>query len=199
PRVAELKTRAGRFARIRREAEMGPDQILKVVEYLKPGADEIAAMLPARVGARLMKHVERGGWAPFVGRGVTLSTTGVFGYWTLRGLAQMARWRRASLRFGEEQAAIDAWLVAMRSALARAPGFAGALAELPRLLKGYGDTHLRGRTNYARIFAAIVEPALASGDPEAFAAPLRRAMAAALADPEGKALAGALQQPAPAA
>ena len=82
---------------------------------------------------------------------------------------------------------------AMRSALARAPDLAGALAELPRLLKGYGDTHLRGRTNYAAIFRQIVEPALASPSPSDHAAALRKAVAAALADPEGKTLLRALE------
>ena len=192
PRVADLKTRPARFERIRREAEMAPDQVLKVVEFLKPGAEEIAAMLPVRWGERMMKRVASGGYVPFVGKGINISTTGVFGYWAMRGLAQMARMRRGSLRYAEEQAAIDTWLAAMRSALARGPAFAGALAELPRLLKGYGDTHLRGRTNYARIWTRIVEPALASADPDAAAPALRNAMAAALADPEGEKLTLAL-------
>jgi indolepyruvate ferredoxin oxidoreductase beta subunit len=199
PRVADLKTRRTRFERIRREAEMKPDQILKVVEYLKPGAEEIAAMLPARLGEKLMNRVRAGKSLPFLGKGVNLSTTGVLGYWTMRGLAGMARFRRSSLRFREEQAAIDVWLAAMADALRRAPDFAGALAELPRILKGYGDTHLRGRANYDAIFAGLVRPALASARPGEATPALRKAIAAALADPEGRNLAVALADQLPAA
>ncbi|MDB5569807.1 MAG: hypothetical protein JWN93_990 [Hyphomicrobiales bacterium] len=193
PRVADLKTRSARFERIRKDAEMQPGQILKVVEFMKPGADEIAAMLPARAGRWFMARADAAKYIPLLGKGINLSTTSVFGYWLMRGLAAMQRVRRSSLRYGEEQVAIELWLTAMRSALARAPDLAGALAELPRLLKGYGDTHLRGRTNYAAIFSRIVEPALASPAPSDHSAALRRAVAAALADPEGKTLSGALQ------
>ncbi|MDB5533109.1 MAG: hypothetical protein JWO28_1424 [Hyphomicrobiales bacterium] len=192
PRVADLKTRKSRFARIRREAEMRDDQLLHVVEYLKPGIEEIAAMLPLGIGRMVMHRAAPGKTIWPLGIGVNISTTGVFGFWIMRGLAQFARVRRSSLRFAEETQAIDLWLAAMRKALASSPAFAGALAEMPRLLKGYGDTHLRGRTNYAAIFSAIVAPVLDVGRLDEAAGPLRNAVAAALADPEGKALAKAL-------
>ena len=198
PRVADLKTRRTRFQRIRREAEMRDDQLLHVVEYLKPGIEEIAAMLPFRIGDAVMRRAASGKTTWPLGIGVNISTTGVFGFWTMRGLAQFARVRRSSLRFAQETQAIDLWLAAMRKALASSPAFAGALAEMPRLLKGYGDTHLRGRTNYAAIFSAIVAPALDAGRLDEAAGPLRNSVAAALADPDGKVLANALASAGPA-
>ncbi|MDF2115302.1 indolepyruvate oxidoreductase subunit beta family protein [Roseiarcaceae bacterium H3SJ34-1] len=192
PRVADLKTRKTRFERIRREAEMRDDQLLHVVEYLKPGIEEIAAMLPLRIGDAIMRRAASGKTTWPLGTGINISTTGVFGFWTMRALAQFARVRRSSLRFAQETQAIDLWLAAMRKALASSPAFAGALAEMPRLLKGYGDTHLRGRTNYAAIFSAIVAPALDAGRLDEAAGPLRNAVAAALADPDGKVLAKTL-------
>jgi indolepyruvate ferredoxin oxidoreductase, beta subunit len=183
PRVAELKIRPERFARIRVESEMAPGQILQVIDYLKPGPEEIAAMLPKAWGKRLMQWHARGKSLPFVGRGLHVKTTGIVGYSIMRGLAAFKHLRRRSLRYAEEDAAIEQWLAAMVQALPRDPAFASALAELPRLLKGYADTHVRGRANYTAIFEMLVDPAVTEGNEAASATPLRRAIAAALADP----------------
>ncbi len=192
-RVADLKTRPERFAKIRADAEMSDDQLLTVTEYLKPGADEIAAVLPAGVGAWFMRRVARKGPPGFIGQGINVATTSVHGWLTMRALAQFRRIRRSSLRFKEEQAAIERWLEAMKTALATAPGYASALAELPRLLKGYGDTQTRGKRNYDAIFESVVGPAVAARDFTG-ARKLRHAIAAALADPEHAALDAALKQ-----
>lgn len=188
PRVADLKTRPERFRRIRREAEMQAGQVLAVADLFKPGLEELAAMLPVSWGEALMAHHRRGGWVPLLGRGMHLRTTTVTGYFLLRLLAGMARFRRGSLRFRDEQAGIERWLGAMEAALRTAPAFAGALAELPRVLKGYGETQARGLANYRAIFEGVVQP----GASDAAAPALRAALAAALADPDGNALAAAL-------
>ncbi|MCC2097061.1 MAG: indolepyruvate oxidoreductase subunit beta family protein [Hyphomicrobiales bacterium] len=194
PRVAELKTRGDRFARIRKEAEMQPGQLLRVYEYLKPGAEEIADMLPKTWGERIMKRLEAGKGLPFTGRGLALSTTSVTGYYMMRAMARFARIRTGSLRYHQEQEAIGKWLDAMTKALARSPDFAGALAELPRLRKGYGETQARGRRNYTAVFDTIVIPAVSAGAEAAAAAWLRKAVGAALADPESEKLAGVLAE-----
>jgi indolepyruvate ferredoxin oxidoreductase beta subunit len=197
PRVSDLKTRGDRFARIREEAEMQPDQLLRVYEYLKPGAEEIADMLPKAWGERIMKRLDAGKGLPFTGRGLALSTTSISGYYMMRAMACFGRIRRRSLRFHHEQEAIGLWLDAMAKTLPRSPDFAGALAELPRLRKGYGETQARGRKNYNAVFDTIVAPAIASGSEAASAAWLRKAVGAALADPESEKLAGALADGAP--
>ena len=188
PRVADLKTRPERHARIRAEVQAKAGEVVRVVDYLKPGAEELAAMLPVALGERIAARAAYGGWIPFVGSGLHLSSTSITGNLVLRALAQGRRIRRRSLRWRDEQAAIDTWLTAMESSLSRAPRFAAALAELPRLLKGYGDTHARGRANYALIFEQLVRPALDTADADAATPLLRRALAAALADPERVAL-----------
>jgi len=193
--VAQLKTRASRFERIRADAEMKPGQILIVTEYLKPGAEELADMLPESLGRRLMRRVEAGKSLPFLGRGIHVATTSIAGNLMLRTLSAMRKIRRKSLRYVEEQKQIEIWLEAMKTALARSPEFAGALAELPRLLKGYGETHLRGKTNYAAVFDTVVAPAITSGSEAMEAARLRKAIGAALADPESDALSRLLAEP----
>jgi hypothetical protein len=65
-------------------------------------------------------------------------------------------------------------------------GVALEVARLPRLLKGYGDTHDRGRENFRRILNVC-----RNGDHRGLAgtpAALRVAIAAALDDPEGRQL-----------
>lgn len=145
-------------------------------------------MLPAPLGRAMMKRVARGGWFPFLGRGIHVRSTGITGHLMLRLIASFKHLRRQSLRFPQEQAAIEVWLDAMATALPRSPAFAAALAELPRVLKGYSDTHVRGRRAYGEILSKVVQPALASAGEVRAAPQLRRAIAAALADPEHKAL-----------
>ena len=199
PRVADLKTRPERFERIAREAEMQAGQLLKVADLFKPGLEELAAMLPVAWGERLIAHHRGGGRVPFLGGGLHLNTTSVTGYAALKLLARFGRIRRKSLRFRDEQAGIERWLAAMETALRQAPAYAGALAELPRLLKGYGETQARGLANYTAIFDGLVMPAAAKGFADAEAADFRKVIGAALADPEGEALAKALASTALAA
>lgn len=195
PRVADLKTRKERFSRIRAEAEMQPDQLLRVYEYLKPGAAEIADMLPRRLGERIMRRVKAGKGLPFTGKGLALSTTGIRGHYMMRFMARFARGRRNSYRFAYEQQAILEWLEAMQKSFAQSADFTGALAELPRLLKGYGETQERGKTNYRAVFDTIVAPSIAVGSQADSAAWLRKAIGAALADPESGNLAKVLAEP----
>ncbi|MCL4767180.1 MAG: indolepyruvate oxidoreductase subunit beta family protein [Hyphomicrobiaceae bacterium] len=195
PRVADLKSRPERFRRIRGEAAAQPGQVLHVTDYLKPGVEEIAAALPAAMGRRLTRWAEKGHSVPFLGRGIRLRSTTVSGRLLLRLLARLKHVRRRSLRYAEEQQAIEAWLGAMECALARAPAFAAALADLPHVLKGYGDTLARGRLSYRAVLDGIVRPAMAAGR-EAEAAPLlRQAIAAALADADHDLLDALLASP----
>jgi indolepyruvate ferredoxin oxidoreductase beta subunit len=187
PRVAELKTRPERFAAIRQDVGLQSGQILRVTEYLKPGGDEIAAMLPKRWGERVNRCLAAGKSLPFLARGINVTTSGVVGYATMRLLARFKKRRRGSLRFHDENAAIEAWLAVLGKILLVAPALAAAVAEMPRLRKGYGETYLRGRSNYDAIFQALVAGPLARGElPDAQR--LRNAMSAAFAAPDGDAL-----------
>lgn len=181
-RVADLKTRKERFERIRQEVRLAPDQVLTVTEYLKPRAEEIADILPARLGKRIMARVARGGRLPFLGKGRYITSNGVIGYRLLRFVAALKHIRRWSLRYAEEQDRIEVWLAAMERSLKTAPDFAMGLGELPRVLKGYSDTLLRGKSAYDQIWDGLVQPALDQSSESDAAARLRSAIGAALAD-----------------
>ena len=49
-RVADLKTRASRFARFRREVGATPEQIVNVSEFMHPRVEEMCDVMPARLG-----------------------------------------------------------------------------------------------------------------------------------------------------
>lgn len=197
-RVADLKTRRERFERVRAEAQAGPDDIVQIREHLKPGLDEIAAIAPRRFGQWLMQRAQRrqdsatgthGPHGPH-GNGITLHTSSIRGFLTLRLLAALRPLRPHSLRFAEEDAAIETWLAALAHVLPLHAGFARQLAQLPRLRKGYSDTFVRGKAAYQRIFDRCVSPWLVNGhhpDDTATHA-LAQAVIAALADPDHQAL-----------
>jgi indolepyruvate ferredoxin oxidoreductase beta subunit len=188
-RVADLKSRASRFERVREEARAAPSDVVRVVDYMKPGLDEVAAILPRRWGERLVRKAAAGGWITRLQPSLQVRSSSLWGHLLLRTLARLRPMRRASLRFAEEEDAIDAWLAALREALPQAPEYARALAGLPQVLKGYGDTHRRGRHNYARLWAAHVAPivgAAAAPDFAAAARQLSEGLAATLNDPEGR-------------
>ena len=46
---------------------------------------------------------------------------------------------------------IERWLGVVREAAARDVALAREIAECARLIKGYGETHRRGRTNFLAI------------------------------------------------
>ena len=196
-RVADLKSRPARLAAVRAEAGAAPDQPVHITEFFKPGIDEISAILPPALGRGLRALAVRYPYLAKLHVPMRVRTTGFFGYLRLWLLARLRYWRPRTLRYAEELAAIEYWLKEVRRAQAIDAAFAAELAELPRVIKGYGDTHGRSSGSYGRILAGLVEPALAAG--RNAATELRRARDAALANPDGATLTKLLAELAPAA
>lgn len=190
-RVAQLKTRGSRFDRVRREVQAQPDQLVKVTEFLKPGAEEFTSVLPPFIGKPVLRWAQKKpGRMRKTHIGMHIRTDTVWGFWRVRALAGMRRFRRMGLRYKEEHAAVEAWLNLLRRSAAKDLALALEVAELARLIKGYGDTHKRGTGNYGRIVETLVEPAIAGAPFDAAA--IRKAREAALSDPEGDTLAKTL-------
>jgi indolepyruvate ferredoxin oxidoreductase beta subunit len=193
-RVADLKTRASRFERVRREVGAKNGEPVIVIDYLKPGIEEFASLLPPALGRALVAWADKRGKLDAYNVGMHVRTSGVFGYLTVRSLAWLKPWRPHSYRYAEEQKLTERWLGCVREAAARSVPLAIEIAECARLLKGYGETHRRGKANFLAILDALVENP-AEPDPARQAKAIRRARESALADPEGKALGGALGRP----
>jgi|CXWL01.1.fsa_nt_gi indolepyruvate ferredoxin oxidoreductase beta subunit len=193
-RVADLKTRASRFERVRKEVGAKEGEPVVVIDFLKPGVEEFASLLPPALGGSLTRWAEKNGKLDAYNVGMHLKTSGVFGYLLVRSLAWLKPWRPQSYRYAEEQKLIEHWLSRVRDAAARSVPVALEVAECARLIKGYGDTHRRGKANFLAILDALVDHP-ATADAAAQAKAIRKAREAALADPEGKALGGALGKP----
>lgn len=190
-RVADLKTRDARFARVQRDSRAGSSELVQIKEFLHPGVEEITDILPAGIGGWLRnssaprKFVEK-----FANKGRVVNTTSVFGFLQLYLLAGMRPWRRKSLRFREEHSRIQQWLGRIIEIGKDDYSLALELAECPRVVKGYGDTHIRGRKNFDALMTAL--PKLAhSGEAGKL---LKNLRTAALADDTGERLTAALRE-----
>ncbi len=187
-RVADLKTRGERAARIRQTVQSRPSELVQITEFLKPRVEEICDTLPAGLGY----FVERSPRARRVllrlARDRQVSTSTLTGFLLLRAVAGLTRWRRRTLRFVREQARIDLWLADIRAAQGQNYDLAVEIAKCQQLIKGYGDTHARGLLHFEQLMAAAKPIATQP----AAARQLRLWREAALQDEDGAALMKAL-------
>lgn len=192
-RVAQAKTSAERVTRVRAEVRAKAHESLEITEHFKPGLEEIAAILPPVLARRLLAWGRRTGRLGKTYFSMHVRTTTILGFARLRLVAGLRWWRPRSFRYIEEQAEIERWLGQIRAAAPLGADLAREIAELARLIKGYGDTHRRGLGNYRRISDEVIAPALAGRiSPSAATDAVASARVAALADPEGESLAKTL-------
>lgn len=188
-RVADIKTRGPRFDRIR--GEMGASgNVMQLTEYFHPRAEEIAGLMPAKLGGRLeanpraMARLDR-----WFGKGRRLRTDTLPAFLMLHVLGGLKSYRLKTRRHAVETAHLNAWL---DQSLAHADDdydLAVELIKCRRLIKGYSDTHARGLTKFDTVMNAAD---LLKGRDDA-AKWIARLREAALQDPDGKALSGALE------
>ena len=191
-RVADLKTRKSRFERVREEVQAKPHEPVHVTEFLKPGLDELTAVLPRLLARPLRRLAEASGLAGKLNVGMYIKTTSVSGFLLMRFLAWLRPLRPFTSRWHEEQPLIDRWLGAIAAAAKRDSSLALEVALCGRLIKGYGETHRRGKGNFLRILDALVEGGAVPDDRARIEA-IRKAREAALGDPEGRKLEQSLE------
>jgi indolepyruvate ferredoxin oxidoreductase, beta subunit len=194
-RVAQAKIAPERLARIVEQMGAKPGEPVAIVEFLKPGIEEMCSILPPRLARRIIALAQRRGWLDRFHWGMEIETHTVSGYLRFLMLAKLRAFRPRSYRYQQEQAAIEAWLALIRAAAGKSGALALEIAECARLIKGYGDTLKRGAANYAAIEAQVIRPALSGAMPLARAIDaVASARTAALADPEGESLAKCLAE-----
>jgi indolepyruvate ferredoxin oxidoreductase beta subunit len=193
-RVADLKTRASRFQRVRKEVGAKPGEPVIVIDYLKPGVEELASLLPSFLGKSLVAWAEKRGKLDAYNVGMHIKTSSLLGFLLVRSLAWLKPWRPYSYRYGEEQRLIERWLEFVADAAKRDAHLALEIARCASLVKGYGETHRRGKGNFLALLDALVENP-PSAEPREQAQAIRKAREAALADPDGRALERQLGKP----
>ncbi|MDK9702134.1 MAG: 2-oxoacid:acceptor oxidoreductase family protein [Sulfuritalea sp.] len=186
-RVADLKSRTGRFDRVRREAGAQTGEIMRIADHFKPGVTEFAGLLPEALGQGLLawESRRRRDGKPSLAMPLKLRADSISGFLALRLLASLRWLRRRGQRYAEEQALIERWLVVVETAAANSWETAFELALCARLIKGYGATNERAKENFRHIMNCLV-----STD----AGTIRRAREAALTDDSGSALDAAMAQ-----
>jgi indolepyruvate ferredoxin oxidoreductase beta subunit len=189
-RVAELKTRDTRFARVRDEVRVASDQAMDIHEFMHPRLEEICDTLPAGLG----RWLAASGWPKrlvqrFTQHGRVVATSSLSGFLLLYVVSGLKRWRRGSLRHAVETQAIEQWLAQLAATGAQQPDLAVELARCQGLVKGYGDTHTRGLGNFRTLMAALQRSGTAIAPTT-----LRELREAALADEHGRQLQAALQR-----
>jgi indolepyruvate ferredoxin oxidoreductase beta subunit len=185
-RVAELKLRSSRFQRVHREVRAAPSQLVQINEYFHPRLEEIADTAPAGLGRWLMAGgVQRALLQRLTREGRVIRTSSLGGFLLLYAVASCRSFRRRSLRYQRETAAMRDWLARIGRTAAHDYALACEIAECPRLIKGYGDTHARGFANYQAILGALDRSAPGAQS-------VREMREAALADESGGKLRGLL-------
>ncbi|MCY0095579.1 indolepyruvate oxidoreductase subunit beta family protein [Hoeflea ulvae] len=189
-RVADLKTRGSRFARIQTEMKPASGAQMKLTEFMHPRAEEIVGMMPSRLGRRLsasqsaMRLIDK-----LFNRGRRLRTDRLLPFAQLYVLGGLRKYRRGTLRHAIEKQHLEDWLVLVMTY--RKIDYALAVETLRnrRLVKGYSDTHTRGLSKFDRVMDGVA--LLAGRDDAAHWCKLLRE--AALADEKGDQLEGALK------
>jgi indolepyruvate ferredoxin oxidoreductase beta subunit len=154
-RVAQLKTRAARFERIRKDKGVGRGEIV-VTDFLKPDLDEIYGVLPYRLVAPFARWAEQR-WPhgrPTLGQHVkTTTVSGFLRVWMLTWLRPL---RPISYRARDEQARIDRWLAAVTRCARWDGALACEVARAAQLVKGYGDVRRRMTAHFDRLLEAVL-------------------------------------------
>ena len=146
--------------------------------------------MPARMGARWeasearMARLNR-----WFGKGRRLRTDTLRAFLMLHFLGGLKGYRLKTRRHAVEVAHLEAWLTACTDMAAQDYALAVELLRNRRLIKGYSDTHARGLSKFDKVMGAAD---LLKGRDDA-AEWMARIREAALHDPEGDALDGALK------
>lgn len=189
-RVADLKTRGSRSARVAGEIQPADGSVMHVTEFMHPRAEEIVGLLPAGMGAKWEANPKRMALLDrLFNRGRRVRTDSLRGFMMLYALGGLRGWRLKTLRHAQELAHLDRWLGMVTEVAAQDYALAVEITRCRRLIKGYSDTHARGNSKFDRVLSAL--PMLAGRSDAADW--IRRLREAALQDEKGEALDGALQ------
>jgi len=156
--------------------------------------DELADALPAVAAEPILMALDKVGWAR---RRVSIpfSTASRWGIRRLRLEAWLRRWRRFSIRYGEERRWVERWLHMIARSLVKQPAATAAVVETATMVQGFGDVYRQGLADWHTIIDGLVKPTFDGVLPLVdLAGAIAEARAAAMPDPRQAALKRAIAQ-----
>jgi indolepyruvate ferredoxin oxidoreductase beta subunit len=188
-RVADLKCRASRFARVRQEVKAADEELVRIFDHFKPGVPELAALLPGDWARALIDWDRRRQQSgkPALALPLKVGVHTISGFLAVRLLASLKWLRKRGNRFAQEQVMIERWLAAVEQGARTHWQLGHETAVCGRLVKGYGGTNERGKENLLHVLDQLTA-GTPGRDPAALAKAIRAARLAALADDAGKEL-----------
>ncbi len=163
-RVAELKIKSDRFKRIKEEMRLRDDQVFKVIDYLKPDAEEIYGLLPNVVIAPFVRVIESSLFKKIWRRkrpvtfAQTPTTTSFSGFLRLWLMTKMKFMRPGSYRFKKERALMDKYKESTLYYAGLDYKLGSLVARSGSMVKGYGKVRRRTIKAFNRFIDNVVFP-----------------------------------------
>ncbi|MFQ5435621.1 MAG: indolepyruvate oxidoreductase subunit beta family protein [Anaerolineae bacterium] len=142
-RVAQLKTRPGRLARIRAEVAARAHEPVVLKDYLSPSRTEFMGLLPAALSRLVPGGRGRNGKEEW-GFHTKWPTSSAWGYGMLKVMASLRRIRPYTEMYAREQEGMEQWLTAVADAIPHDYELACRVAEPAVWARGYGNVRARG-------------------------------------------------------
>lgn len=146
-----------RVAQIKLAEHRSSDGRIQSTDIKRFRVDELIDVLPAVAAGPVLVGLGKIGWAhrPVA---VAFSTVNRRGIRRLKMKAWLRRWRRLSIRYGEEQVWIERWLHMIARALVRQPAAVRAIVETATMVQGFGDPYRRGLADWHAIIDGLAKP-----------------------------------------
>jgi indolepyruvate ferredoxin oxidoreductase, beta subunit len=156
-RVAQLKTRPGRLARIRAEVAAQVHEPVTVKDYLSPGRSELVGLLPKGLSRLVPGGRGRNGKEEEWGFHTKWPTSSAWGFAMLKVMAALRRIRPFTEMYAREQAGMERWLTAVIEAIPYDYELACRVAETAVWARGYGAVRTRGLACLDNLFQMWLE------------------------------------------
>ena len=156
--------------------------------------DELVDALPAVVAEPFLMALDEVGWAR---RRVSIpfSTASRWGIRRLRLEAWLRRWRRFSIRYGQERVWVERWLHMIARSMIRQPASTEAVVATAAMVQGHGDAYRQGLADWHAIIDGLAKPTFDGVLPLAdLAGAIAEARVAVMPDPRQASLKRAIAQ-----
>lgn len=163
-RVAELKINPERFKRIRKDMQLHDDQVLHVIDYLNPDAEEIYGLLPNLLVSPIVKLADNRLFRMVLpdSKRITFAqapkTSSFFGSFRLWSVTKLKKLRPYSYRFKKEHAYIKKYVAHVEKYSKINYKLACVVAKSGGMVKGYGRIRRRTLLCLERYLENIIDP-----------------------------------------